>query len=150
MFIGYDEDTGIFILNDNSFLGRVMKVLGLGNKEVHESELSINTINELKEHANKTTLTEQDIDVLYKFSQYKYKGNKQEFIVTPLKNIFHIDKKHTTLAQLMPLAYGKKLISENFTTSYNDMKNKNYKYLKTIWILYFICSAIIIIWLLKN
>ena len=147
MSVHYDEDMGIFTFQDNNILGFIRKMLGITDKTIHESELSVSKINELKEQTNKTTLTDQDTDALYKFSQFK--GSKQEFLEIPLQNVFNLSKNDLIISKLMPLAYNKQPISEQFTVSYDyNYKSKGYID-KVIWVSYFILFMVFFYWILK-
>src|SRR5947207_2875986 len=77
----YDEDQGMFI---------------------------INKINNLKEKGNLTTLTNNDIDILFNLANKEFNNikNKREFMETPLKNIFtNLSDDKLTINKLMVLSY---------------------------------------------
>lgn len=153
MVVQYNEDTGVFTFQDNGFFSFIRRILGTGDEQVYEGDLSINKINELKEKGNKTTLTDHDIDMLYKFAGYK--GGKDEFQNTPLKDLFKLNRNDLKMGNLMPLAYGKQKINNNekFTAQYHyDYKGDSYfkKVVAIImWIGLFVLSGILIKNLIK-
>lgn len=98
----YNEDTGIFTIKNNSWLG----IFNLTDTHISEKDISITKINELKELADGTTLTSYDIAMLFDFAKLKfnYNGNVNQFVNTPLKDIFPSDNT-LTINKLMILAY---------------------------------------------
>ena len=100
--VDYDEDKGNFIIK-NKLLWIIPQ-----NNEIMEKDMSIEKINELKQKADKTTLTNYDISMLYQFAKMKfnYTGSKSEFIKIPIVQLFpglHNSKLKTN--EIMPLAY---------------------------------------------
>lgn len=93
--VEYNEDLGEFTIKND-------------NKKMNEKDLSIIKINELKEKANLTTLTREDIDILYLFYTHEFdnKFDKDKFMSIALKNLFvGLDDKKLILNYLMPMAY---------------------------------------------
>ena len=136
--VDYDEDKGNFIIK-NKLLWIIPQ-----NKEIMEKDLTIGKINELKQKADKTTLTNYDIDILYQFAKMKfnYTGSKNEFTKIPIVQLFpglHNSKLKTN--EIMPLAYdhvkfpSKLLVLEKFEESRVD-GNKYY---------YLLCFIVIIL-----
>ncbi len=80
------------------------KFYTIKNKKVMENNLSINRNNELRKIANVTTLTNDDIELLYKYAKLKNKNiqNKNQFLNEPLKIIF---PNNESINQLMVLAH---------------------------------------------
>ena len=136
--VDYDEDKGNFIIK-NKLLWIIPQ-----NKEIMEKDLTVDQINELKQKADKTTLTNYDIDILYQFAKMKfnYTGSKSEFTKIPIVQLFpglHNSKLKTN--EIMPLAYdhvkfpSKLLVLEKFEESRVD-GNKYY---------YLLCFIVIIL-----
>jgi len=136
--VDYDEDKGNFIIK-NKLLWIIPQ-----NKEIMEKDLTVDQINELKQKADKTTLTNYDIDILYQFAKMKfnYTGSKNEFTKIPIVQLFpglHNSKLKTN--EIMPLAYdhvkfpSKLLVLEKFEESRVD-GNKYY---------YLLCFIVIIL-----
>jgi len=97
----YNEDTGIFTIKHN--------IISWFDTNINEKDIHIIKINELREIAESTTLTQYDIDMLFNFakSKFNFKDTKDKFIYAPLKNIFP-NSNFSTIGQLMILAYDKK------------------------------------------
>jgi hypothetical protein len=138
--VDYDEDKGNFIIK-NKLLWIIPQ-----NKEIMEKDLTVDQINELKQKADKTTLTNYDIDILYQFAKMKfnYTGSKNEFTKIPIVQLFpglHNSKLKTN--EIMPLAYdhvkfpSKLLVLEKFEESRVD-GNKYY---------YLLCFIVLILFL---
>jgi hypothetical protein len=160
MSIEYNEDNGTFIIKENNFWNTLRKIFGLGDKTVYESDLGVNKINELKEILSKTTLTEQDTDVLYKFAclEFNYNKPRQDFLNEPLKNIFKLYKDNVCIGKLMPMAYdytnkivkGEKPMIEKFD-AYYDYYYAGSNYLeKILLIICFLLYIIAFYFLMKN
>ena len=130
--IEYNEESAMFKIkiknNKNLF-----NIFGLGNMSIYEKDSSINTINQLKQEADKTTLTEDDINVLYNFAKrgFNYKGSIDAFKNDKLKDIFvGMDEEQLSIHKLAPMAYdytaalqrGETPIIEKFTN--NSIINK--------------------------
>lgn len=101
--VDYDEDKGKFTVK-NKFLW----FFNVGDTNIDEKDLSIRKINEMKEQADKTTLSDYDINILYQFAklQFNYTGSQDDFIVTPLKDLFPtLDSKKLKTNEIMPLSY---------------------------------------------
>lgn len=98
----YDEDTGIFTIREKYLFG-----LWHYKKTVMEKDLNINQINIMKEQAHKTTFTDDDIDVLYKFASLEFNFNKDRktFREIPIKEIFNVSNDQLILNKLVPMAY---------------------------------------------
>jgi len=96
--IKYDENIGQFIIKDKIF----------SSKQIDEKDLSINKINELKEKAELSILTQEDIDMLYSFYCHEFNNHgidKDNFVNIPLKDLFiGLDNKNLILNNLIPLA----------------------------------------------
>ncbi|ARF09619.1 hypothetical protein Indivirus_1_242 [Indivirus ILV1] len=127
--IDYDEDKGKFIIKN--------KILWIipNNQEIFEKDLSILKINDLKSKADMTTLSDYDIDMLYRFAKIKfnYHGTKDQFISTPMVQLFPgLNKSILKTNEIMPLAYEhvkdptKSLVIENFDQKNVQTKKKNY------------------------
>ena len=142
--INYDEDKGKFTIK-NKFLW----FLNIGNQEIMEKDLSINKINEMKEQADKTTLTDYDINMLYQYAkkQFNYTKSKDEFTDIPIKQIFSgLEDAKLKTNELMPMAYGKEptVIVENFTMQELNDATKRSPTLCMIQLFGFICVLIFI------
>lgn len=98
----YNEDTGVFTIGDPILFG-----LFQSKKNISEKDLTINRINELKEQANKTTFTNEDLDVLYKFASLEFNFNKDRktFREIQIKEIFKVSDDKLILNKLVPMAY---------------------------------------------
>jgi hypothetical protein len=128
--IAYDEDKGMFITKDKSLL----KLFNMGNVHIYDKNISINKINELRETSNNTTLTNCDIDMLYKFAsiEFNYDKDKNAFVNEPLKNIFGtLGNDKLIVSKLIMTAFdyiraverGEKPVIEKFDG--NDVSNIN-------------------------
>ena len=128
--IKYDEDSGKFTIK-NKFLW----FLNIGNEEIFEKDISISKINSIKEQADKTTLTDYDINILYQFAklQFNYTKSKDEFTNIPIKQIFKgLEDAKLMTNELMPLAYNyiktspkdRNQLIEKFSTKSNTNTNK--------------------------
>jgi hypothetical protein len=100
--IKYDESTSSFETKNNSLLG----FLNFSDNKVYEKNIGITKINELRESAEATTLTNYDIELLYSYAKKKfnYNNSKYAFLNTPLKDIY-INDKDPTISKLMIAAY---------------------------------------------
>lgn len=101
--VDYDEDKGKFTVK-NKFLW----FFNIGNTDIDEKDISIKKLNEMKEQADKTTLSDYDINMLYQFAklQFKYTKSQEDFVHTPLKDLFPgLSHKKLKTNELMPLAY---------------------------------------------
>lgn len=99
----YDVDKNMFTIKGKSFFG-----ISWDNKYIYEKDISINENNRLKELADETILTNNDMDLLFKFAQrkYKYNGDMVRFTNTALKDIFYdVDINKVSINYLMPKAY---------------------------------------------
>lgn len=98
----YNEDTGQFITRDRFFFGLLQS-----KNTIYEKDLSINKINELKEQAHKTTFTDEDLDVLYKFAslEFNFSRDRKTFREIPIKDIFKVSDDQLILNKLVPMAY---------------------------------------------
>lgn len=128
--VQYDEDKGIFTIKSDS----ILNYIGIGNTILHEKDLSIRKINELKEQADMTTLGDHDIDMLYDFTNLEYGSglDRNQFIDKPLKEIYpDMSNDKLMVHKLMIVAYdylqnvknGKKPVIEKFSeeAKVNDM-----------------------------
>ncbi len=107
------------------------KFYTIKNTKVKEINISINKNNELRKLANVTTLTNDDINLLYSYAKLKYKNkqNKIQFLNEPLKVIFPVD---SSINQLMVLAH-------NYVINKTDLqKNINNKSDYLVYLLAFI------------
>ena len=98
----YNEDTGVFTIREPVLFG-----LFQSKKNISEKDLTIIKINELKEKAHKTTFTNEDLDVLYKFASLEFNFNKDRktFQEIPIKDIFKVSDDQLILNKLVPMAY---------------------------------------------
>ncbi len=107
------------------------KFYTIKNTKMKEVNISINKNNELRKLANVTTLTNDDINLLYSYAKLKYKNkqNKMQFLNEPLKFIFPVD---SSINQLMVLAH-------NYVINKTDLqKNINNKSNYLVYLLVFI------------
>lgn len=145
--INYDEDKGMFIIKNDG----VLSIFGFGNSHVYEKDIGIQKINELKEKADQTTLTDYDINVLYDFAklEFKFSGSKDEFLLTNIKNVFiGLKDDKLMMHKLIEMAYdyknaikrGETPVIERFVSTETSMQfNKNYLFvLLVIMVLLFI------------
>lgn len=98
--VDYDEDTGKYTLYRKNLFKFINKV--------DEKDLCITLINKLRDSADKTTLTNEDIEVLYKY--YNKDGSKNmprdKFESMELKNLFpNISGDQLKISILIPMAY---------------------------------------------
>jgi len=98
----YDEDTGLFTSKEPYFFGLLQY-----KKIIYEKDLTINKINEMKEQSNKTTFTDEDLDILYKFAslEFNFGKDRKTFKEIPIKNIFQLNDDQLILNKLVPMAY---------------------------------------------
>ena len=157
--IDYDEDKGKFVIK-NKFLW----FLDITNEEILEKDLSIDKINDLKSQANKTTLTDYDINVLYQFAKsgFNYTKSKDEFTGIPIKDIFKgLEDVQLKTNEIMPLAYeyskanpkDKELIVEKFTSNYyrdNDDLPLLFIIIRTFAIIFVLILVLIVLYWLFN
>lgn len=156
--IEYNEDDSVFMIRNNK--KSLLNLFNLGNTRIYEYNSSINTINKLKQEADKTTLTEDDIDTMYNFAQkaFNYKGTKSEFESAKLKDIFvGVGKNNMAIHKLAPLSYdymtaikrGETPIIEKFTANTTltklQSKSKTNKIISLISILSLLSLALLII-----
>lgn len=131
MAISYDEDTGMFTKQHPYFFGLLHS-----DEMLYEKDLSINTINDMKEQSHKTTFTDDDIDTMYKFAclEFKFNHDKNMFKSIPIKEIFLMSDDKLILNKIAPMAYdytnkivsGQKQVIERFTTpDINCLDNDN-------------------------
>jgi len=109
--ITYDENTGMFTTKT---------LLNLFNTTTYEKDISLTQINDLKAQANKTTMTEDDIDALYAYYKNTYDKtmSRDKFVTTPLKDLF-TGKPSLSTNDLLPIAYNGDTI-EPFATTQNS------------------------------
>jgi hypothetical protein len=152
----YNEDTGLFTIREPFFFG-----LFHHKKNISEKDLSINKINELKEQAHKTTFTNEDLDVLYKFAclEFGFNKDRKEFREIPIKDIFKVKPDQLVLNKLVPMAYnytdkvsqGKKPIIQKVNITTICTKECNNFYLRIlIFILFIIFLILLLVLCLKN
>ena len=138
--VNYDEDKGMFTIKNNS----ILNLFNLGNTHIYEKDSCVQQINELKQKADKTTLTDYDINVLYDFAklEFKFSGSKDDFILTNIKDVFKgLKDDKLMMHKLAEMAYDYKTaikkgdtpIIEKFTVTENF--NKNYLFIFIIILL---------------
>lgn len=74
--VSYDEKGKLYVIKDND--------------NIYEMDVSIEINNDLRRQASVTTLTDEDIKMLYKYAQLKYGlvHDKKQFVDVSLKNLF--------------------------------------------------------------
>lgn len=146
----YDENRGVFTIKNKSLFG-LLGFFGIGNSHQFEKYMSIKNINNFKEKANLTTLGNTDINLLYNFAQkeFNYDKNKNEFISTPIKNIFkNLSDDKLAVNKLMMISYdyfkdsknGNKPIIEKFSVGYRINNT-----IKLFILLFILCLIVILI-----
>lgn len=151
--VNYDEDKGMFTIKNKS----ILNLFNLGNTYIYEKDSCLQQINELKQKADKTTLTDYDINVLYDFAklEFKFSGSKNDFVLTNIKDVFKgLKDDRLIMHKLAEMAYdyntaikkGEKPVIEKFTVTENIINfNKNYLFIFIIIFLlilayYFLCK----------
>lgn len=146
--VNYDEEKGFFTIKGNRILG----IFNIGNTYIYEKNTNVLEINKLKEKADKTTLTDYDIGVLYDFAklEFGFGGSKDEFVVANIGDVFKgLNDDKLMIHKLIEMAYnyknaakkGEKYIIEKFTIGNKIEFNKNYLLL-IIFIFIILCLLI--------
>jgi hypothetical protein len=137
MTVTYDENNKMYTIKNNTNI----------TKEL-EMNLSVNKNNELKKLANVTTLTKDDINLLYHYAQLKfsYEQDEIQFLDTPLKLIFP-SLQDESLNELMILAHNY-VINKKDEPIKKITNNKNYFFYLIIFVL-FLLNILAIYYLCK-
>ena len=127
--------------------------------------MPISKINELKEKASKTTLTDYDINTLYQFAKsgFNYTKSKDEFTGIPIKDIFKgLKDVQLKTNEIMPLAYqyvkarpkDKEVMIEKFSLNYyrdNDDWSLSFRMVRTlVFILMLLIVFSVMYWLYNH
>ena len=137
MTVTYDENNKMYTIKNNTNITKELEI-----------NLSVNKNNELKKLANVTTLTKDDINLLYHYAQLKfsYEQDEIQFLDTPLKLIFP-SLQDESLNELMILAHNY-VINKKDEPIKKITNNKNYFFYLIIFVL-FLLNILAIYYLCK-
>ena len=123
--VTYDENNKMYTIKNNTNITKELEI-----------NLSVNKNNELKKLANVTTLTKDDINLLYHYAQLKfsYEQDEIQFLDTPLKLIFP-SLQDESLNELMILAHNY-VINKKDEPIKKITNNKDYLFYLVIFVLF--------------